>query len=59
MLQVRPLTLSGIAPGALLAQQPRAITGTEDITGGLPRVTEVFEARRPKEQAEESEVIES
>jgi len=45
-----------IEPGALLAQQPRAITGTEDITGGLPRVTEVFEARRPKEPAAMAEI---
>jgi DNA-directed RNA polymerase subunit beta' len=45
-----------IPAGALLAQQPRAITGTEDITGGLPRVTEVFEARRPKEPAAMAEI---
>ncbi len=40
-----------VKPGVILAMQPRAITGTQDITGGLPRVTEVFEARKPKEPA--------
>ena len=35
----------------LLAKTPREITGTQDITGGLPRVTELFEARKPKEPA--------
>ncbi|MCL2330450.1 MAG: DNA-directed RNA polymerase subunit beta', partial [Phycisphaerae bacterium] len=38
-----------IVPGVLLARQPRAMAGTQDITGGLPRVTEIFEARKPKE----------
>jgi DNA-directed RNA polymerase subunit beta' len=33
----------------LLARQPRAMSGTQDITGGLPRVTEIVEARKPKE----------
>jgi DNA-directed RNA polymerase subunit beta' len=41
----------GVVPGELLARQPRAMTGTQDITGGLPRVTEIFEARCPKEPA--------
>ena len=45
-----------IPAGALLAQQPRAITGTQDITGGLPRVTEVFEARKPKDPAAMAEI---
>ncbi len=34
--------------GTLLAKTPREITGTQDITGGLPRVTEVFEARQAR-----------
>ncbi len=38
--------------GALLAKSPRKITKTKDITGGLPRVAELFEARRPKDAAE-------
>jgi DNA-directed RNA polymerase subunit beta' len=42
--------------GQLLAHQPRAATGTQDITGGLPRVTEVFEARKPKDPAAMAEI---
>ncbi len=45
-----------IKPGMLLARQPRAMTGTQDITGGLPRVTEIFEARKPKEPAVMAEI---
>ncbi|NLX12699.1 MAG: DNA-directed RNA polymerase subunit beta' [Phycisphaerales bacterium] len=45
-----------IKAGMLLARQPRAIAGTQDITGGLPRVTEIFEARKPKEPAVMSEI---
>ena len=45
-----------ILPGMLLARQPRAISGTQDITGGLPRVTELFEARKPKEPAVMAEI---
>ena len=37
--------------GYMLARQPRETAGTQDITGGLPRVTELFEARKPKESA--------
>ncbi len=40
----------------LLAHQPRATGGTQDITGGLPRVTEVFEARKPKDPAAMAEI---
>ena len=45
-----------IKAGALLAKTPREITGTQDITGGLPRVTELLEARRPKDPAVISEI---
>jgi len=45
-----------ISPGTELARQPRAMGGTQDITGGLPRVTEIFEARRPKEPAVMAEI---
>ncbi len=45
-----------IKPGIELARQPRAMGGTQDITGGLPRVTEIFEARRPKEPAVMAEI---
>ncbi|MCL4785042.1 MAG: DNA-directed RNA polymerase subunit beta', partial [Bryobacterales bacterium] len=37
--------------GAVLAKIPRATTKTKDITGGLPRVVELFEARKPRETA--------
>src|SRR5436309_1384223 len=37
--------------GALLAKTPRKVAKTKDITGGLPRVAELFEARRPKDAA--------
>ena len=40
-----------VAAGCVLAKNPRESSGTQDITGGLPRVTELFEARRPKEPA--------
>ena len=45
-----------VEPGGLLARQPREIAGTQDITGGLPRVTEIFEARKPKEPATMAEI---
>jgi len=45
-----------VKAGTLIAKTPRAMTGTQDITGGLPRVTEVFEARRPKEPAIMAEI---
>ena len=40
----------GVAAGDVLARTPREAR-TRDITGGLPRVTEMFEARRPKDHA--------
>jgi len=45
-----------VRSGTLLARQPREIMGTQDITAGLPRVTEVFEARKPKEPAAMAEI---
>jgi DNA-directed RNA polymerase subunit beta' len=45
-----------VKPGDLLARQPRGVSRTQDITGGLPRVTEVFEARNPKEPAAMAEI---
>lgn len=41
-----------IDPGALIAKTPRSASKTQDITGGLPRVAELFEARRPKDACE-------
>jgi DNA-directed RNA polymerase subunit beta' len=40
---------SKIAGGVQLARTPRKVAKTGDITGGLPRVAELFEARRPKD----------
>ncbi len=45
-----------VGAGHLLAKTPREIRGTQDITGGLPRVTELFEARKPKDPAVISEI---
>jgi len=41
-----------VPAGTRLARTPRKIAKTKDITGGLPRVAELFEARRPKDAAE-------
>ena len=40
-----------VEPGQSMAKIPRETTKNKDITGGLPRVAELFEARTPKEQA--------
>jgi len=45
-----------IVAGTLMAKTPRRVTKTKDITGGLPRVAELFEARRPKDAAEISKI---
>jgi DNA-directed RNA polymerase subunit beta' len=45
-----------VFPGDIVAKIPRATTKTKDITGGLPRVVELFEARHPREKAVISEV---
>lgn len=42
--------------GDTVSKMPRETTKTKDITGGLPRVAELFEARRPKESATVSEI---
>jgi DNA-directed RNA polymerase subunit beta' len=42
--------------GDIIAKIPRETTKTKDITGGLPRVAELFEARKPKEQAVITEI---
>lgn len=47
---------SVVYPGDVLAKIPRESTKTKDITGGLPRVAELFEARKPKEQAVITEI---
>jgi DNA-directed RNA polymerase subunit beta' len=45
-----------VPAGKLLAKTPREAVGTQDITGGLPRVTEIFEARKPKDPATMAEI---
>ena len=45
-----------VEPGQVLVKIPRERSKTRDITGGLPRVAELFEARRPKEPAVISEI---
>ncbi len=47
---------SHIKAGDVLARIPRESSKTRDITGGLPRVAELFEARRPKDFAIISEI---
>jgi DNA-directed RNA polymerase subunit beta' len=45
-----------IVAGTLMAKTPRKSSKTKDITGGLPRVAELFEARRPKDASEISKI---
>jgi DNA-directed RNA polymerase subunit beta' len=45
-----------VYPGDVLAKIPRETTKTKDITGGLPRVVELFEARKPHDTAVISEI---
>ena len=45
-----------VSAGDILAKIPRETTKTKDITGGLPRVVELFEARKPRETAVITEI---
>jgi DNA-directed RNA polymerase subunit beta' len=45
-----------VVPGDVLARIPRETVKTKDITGGLPRVAELFEARKPKDVAVITEI---
>ncbi|MCB9528183.1 MAG: DNA-directed RNA polymerase subunit beta' [Myxococcales bacterium] len=45
-----------VEAGAILAKIPRETSKTKDITGGLPRVAELFEARKPKDHAVITEI---
>ncbi|HRP63966.1 MAG TPA: DNA-directed RNA polymerase subunit beta', partial [Phycisphaerales bacterium] len=45
-----------IKMGEMLARQPKEVAGSADIVGGLPRVTEIFEARVPKDPAITAEI---
>src|SRR5205085_132737 len=57
-LKAHLMVLEGdeVSPGDVLAKIPRETTKTKDITGGLPRVVELFEARRPRETAVITEI---
>jgi DNA-directed RNA polymerase subunit beta' len=46
----------GVQAGDIICRIPKEITKTRDITGGLPRVAELFEVRKPKEAAVVSEI---
>jgi DNA-directed RNA polymerase subunit beta' len=54
VLLVRPE--QKVKAGTFLAKTPLEVAGVQDITGGLPRVTEIFEARRPRDPAVMAEV---
>ncbi|MDA1051760.1 MAG: DNA-directed RNA polymerase subunit beta' [Planctomycetota bacterium] len=45
-----------VSAGTAIAEMPREASGVTDITGGLPRVTEIFEARKPKDPAVIAEI---
>ena len=45
-----------IKAGQMLARQPKMAAASQDIVGGLPRVTEIFEARKPKDPAFMAEI---
>ena len=47
---------AGIKSGEIIAKIPRVLGKTGDITGGLPRVTELFEARNPSDPAKVAEI---
>ncbi|KJW04791.1 RNA polymerase Rpb1, domain 5 family protein [Orientia tsutsugamushi str. Sido] len=47
---------ANVSAGDILARIPREFAGTKDITGGLPRVIELFEARKPKNHAVIAEI---
>ncbi len=51
-----PRSRSAVDAGDVLVKIPRETAKQKDITGGLPRVVELFEARRPKEPAVITEV---
>ena len=53
---VESAAAQALEAGDILSKIPRETTKTKDITGGLPRVAELFEARKPKETAIISEI---
>ena len=53
---ILPVEGQEVEAGEIIAKIPRETTKTKDITGGLPRVAELFEARKPKDHAVISEI---
>jgi DNA-directed RNA polymerase subunit beta' len=53
---ILPVEGQAVEAGEIIAKMPRETTKTKDITGGLPRVAELFEARKPKDHAVISEI---
>ncbi len=53
---ITPVEGQTVEAGEIIAKIPRETTKTKDITGGLPRVAELFEARKPKDHAVISEI---
>ncbi len=53
---ITPAEGQEVEAGEIIAKIPRETTKTKDITGGLPRVAELFEARKPKDHAIISEI---
>ena len=53
---IMPEKADDIRPGQIIAKIPRALGKVKDITGGLPRVTELFEARNPSNPAVVAEI---
>ena len=53
---ILPIEGQEVEAGEIIAKIPRETTKTKDITGGLPRVAELFEARKPKDHAVISEI---
>ncbi len=47
---------AAVSAGSVIAKTPREGSGVSDITGGLPRVTEIFEARKPKDPSVIAEI---
>ena len=45
------MKINSVEIGDVLVKMPREVSKTKDITGGLPRIAELFEARMPKDPA--------
>ena len=54
--QIEVIDGAQVRRGDVIARTPHSVAGNQDITSGLPRVTEIFEARRPKDPAVLAEI---